>query len=203
MMQQYALQLSNLTSPPNRRALSQMICLILFDNNRQHQGKQPNPHPTEDWLPNVRPAAACQLSSVPEIRQGNAVIAVGGSWRRTQGPLERMLCTASESLHSTGQLPQLQDAEAISKFMPCTFLPVPQDHKDGSLALFMSSFGLPCMPCAGVASQKRLTPRRWQSLVVVTNSFHQLRSFLTFQCAVRQSQPRHRQMKACSMAVAL
>ena len=55
---------------------------------------------------------------------------------------------------------------------------------------------------SGRMSQKRLTPRRWQSLVVVTNSFHQLRSFLTFQCAVRQSQPQHRQMKARSTAVA-
>ena len=51
-------------------------------------------------------------------------------------------------------------------------------------------------------SQKRLSPHRWQSLVVVTNSFHQLRSFLTFQCAVRQSQPQHRRIKARSMAVA-
>lgn len=34
---------------------------------------------------------------------------------------------------------------------------------------------------------------RWRSLVVVTNSFHQLRSYLVFRCAVRQSLPGDRQ----------
>lgn len=147
-------------------------------------------------LPNTRPAAACQLSSVPEIWQGNAVSAVGGSWRRTPGPPERMLCAASASLHSTGQLPQHQfQGHSCNSCHATSFLclKIIQHRPQLGPVMHVRHIGM---------SKKRLTLRRWQSLVIVTNSFHQLRSFLTFQCAVRQSQPHHRQMKARSTAVA-
>ena len=45
--------------------------------------------------------------------------------------------------------------------------------------------------------------RRWRSVVVVTNSFHQLRSYLTFRCAVQQSSPQDRQVQASACSTAL
>ena len=37
---------------------------------------------------------------------------------------------------------------------------------------------------------------RWRTAVVVTSRFHQLRSYLTFRCAVRQRMPHARQLQA-------
>ena len=39
--------------------------------------------------------------------------------------------------------------------------------------------------------------------MVVTNRFHQLRSYLTFRCAVRQRVPHERQLQACAQYVTL
>ena len=42
---------------------------------------------------------------------------------------------------------------------------------------------------------------RWKSAVVVTSAFHQLRSYLTFRCAVRQSLPPEQRMKVAEPAL--
>lgn len=105
----------------------------------------------------------------------------------SQGRQGKMHCSASASLLSTGATPDSSHAFWLPHLMAGTRLKITVQPR-----------GCCCESWVGIP---RFVSRRLRSIVVVTNSFHQLRSYLAFRCAVQQSLPKDRQVQASASSI--